>query len=128
MQYFPQLHTTFKLKAVGSLSIPMMLIQTPGSFVWAGSLAARMGWGGWSAWGIYVVSGCLQGTLLMMALSYEMAKRRFGKDGDGEENGRRRNGENGLVQDAQVGYDDDEAGQQQGNGHGERSPLLGTRS
>src|SRR5690349_889527 len=42
VQYFPQIWTTYHLGHVGSLSIPMMVIQTPGSFVWAGSLAARV--------------------------------------------------------------------------------------
>lgn len=71
VQYFPQIWTTFVLKRVGSLSIPMMCIQTPGSFVWAASLASRLGTQGWSAWGVYVVTGCLQGTLLVMGVMYE---------------------------------------------------------
>ncbi|KAJ5539894.1 hypothetical protein N7513_008226 [Penicillium frequentans] len=47
IQYFPQIYTTFRLRHVGSLSIPMMCIQTPGSLVWAASLAAREGAKGW---------------------------------------------------------------------------------
>ena len=78
MQYLPQIYTTFCFKAVGSLSIPMMLIQTPGSFIWAASLATRLGWAGWSAWGVMVVSGFLQGALLIMSLSYEIAARSDG--------------------------------------------------
>lgn len=71
IQYFPQIYTTFHLRCVGSLSIPMMCIQTPGSLVWAASLAARKGWSGWSIWGVLVVTACLQGTLLTMAIYYE---------------------------------------------------------
>ncbi|OQE94664.1 hypothetical protein PENNAL_c0003G09498 [Penicillium nalgiovense] len=71
IQYFPQIYTTFRLRCVGSLSIPMMCIQTPGSLVWAGSLAARKGWSGWSIWGVLVVTACLQGTLLVMAIYFE---------------------------------------------------------
>ena len=71
IQYFPQIYTTFRLRRVGSLSIPMMCIQTPGSLVWAGSLAARKGWSGWSIWGVLVVTACLQGTLLAMAIYFE---------------------------------------------------------
>ena len=48
-----------------------MCIQTPGSLVWAGSLAARLGTEGWSTWGVYVVTACLQGTLLVMAVYFE---------------------------------------------------------
>jgi uncharacterized protein with PQ loop repeat len=71
VQYFPQIYTTFRLQCVGSLSIPMMCIQTPGSLVWAASLAARKGWSGWSIWGVLVVTACLQGTLLTMAIYFE---------------------------------------------------------
>lgn len=54
----------------------MMLIQTPGSFVWAGSLAARLGTEGWSTWGIFLVTGCLQGCLLVMGIYFELKARR----------------------------------------------------
>ena len=59
-----------------SLSIPMMCIQTPGSFVFAGSLAARLGTEGWSSWGMFVVTGCLQGVLLGMGITFELRDRR----------------------------------------------------
>ncbi|RAO64760.1 uncharacterized protein BHQ10_000772 [Talaromyces amestolkiae] len=71
IQYFPQIWTTFRLQKVGSLSIPMMCIQTPGSLVWAASLAQRLGAEGWSAWGVYVITALLQGTLLVMGIYFE---------------------------------------------------------
>ncbi|KIY01881.1 uncharacterized protein Z520_02019 [Fonsecaea multimorphosa CBS 102226] len=80
IQYFPQIYTTYTLKRVGSLSIPMMCIQTPGSFVFAGSLALRLGPEGWSAWGVYLVTGCLQGTLLVMGIYFEVVRRRREKE------------------------------------------------
>ena len=49
----------------------MMCIQTPGSFVWSGSLAKRLGPAGWSTWGIFLVTGVLQGLVLTMCLSFE---------------------------------------------------------
>ncbi len=62
-----------------------MLIQTPGSFLWAASLAMRLGREGWSAWGVYLVTGCLQGCLLVICIMYELAawrrKRSGGVDG-----------------------------------------------
>ncbi|KAI1925947.1 hypothetical protein LOZ12_000106 [Ophidiomyces ophidiicola] len=79
VQYFPQIYTTFFLGRVGSLSIPMMCIQTPGSLVWAASLAARLGAEGWSTWGVYVVTSLLQGTLLVMGIYFEYLNPR-GKD------------------------------------------------
>lgn len=71
IQYFPQIWTTYKLKHAGSLSILMMTIQTPGGFVFAASLAARLGWRGWSSWGVYVLTAIMQGILLSMAIKYE---------------------------------------------------------
>lgn len=53
-----------------------MCIQTPGSFVWAASLAARLGKEGWSAWGVYLVTGCLQGSLLVMGIYFELLRKR----------------------------------------------------
>ncbi|KAJ5188504.1 hypothetical protein N7491_004828 [Penicillium cf. griseofulvum] len=89
IQYLPQIYTTFRLRCVGSLSIPMMCIQTPGSLVWASSLAARKGWSGWSIWGVLVVTACLQGTLLVMAIYFEYFgsnnKREVGRLADGNE-------------------------------------------
>ncbi|KAJ9138394.1 PQ loop repeat protein [Pleurostoma richardsiae] len=72
VQYIPQIWTTYHLKHVGSLSIPMMCIQTPGGFVFAGSLFARLGWGGWSSWGIFLLTATMQGILLSMAIYYEL--------------------------------------------------------
>jgi len=82
-QYIPQIHKTWKLGRVESLSIPMMLIQTPGSFVFAASLAARLGSEGWASWGVFVITGCLQGSLLIMAICFEIRAR---KESDSNEN------------------------------------------
>ena len=76
IQYLPQIWTTWKLQHVMSLSIPMMMIQTPGAFVFATSLALRFGAAGWSTWGVYIVTGCLQGCLLFMAINFELRDRR----------------------------------------------------
>lgn len=110
VQYIPQIYTTWRLQHVLSLSIPMMLIQTPGSFVFSFSLALRLGAGGWSAWGVYLVTGCLQGVLLGMAIGFELRDR---KRAAGE-----RNGES----------TDTAAGNGNGNAGDdvhERTPLLG---
>lgn len=76
VQYLPQIWTTYHLKHVGSLSIPMMCIQTPGGLLFAASLFGRLGSRGWSTWAIYLLTACMQGTLLGMALYYEVAARR----------------------------------------------------
>ncbi|KAF1993323.1 hypothetical protein P154DRAFT_540505 [Amniculicola lignicola CBS 123094] len=104
IQYIPQIVTTYRLKRVGSLSVPMMCIQTPGSFVFAASLARRLGPAGWSAWGLFILTGCLQGCLLGMSLLFLWEERKERRKGEGL---------NGL-----------------GNGNadvGEETPLLGDR-
>lgn len=98
IQYIPQIIMTWRLQETGSLSIPMMCIQTPGSFVFATSLAVRLGPGGWSAWGLFIFTGCLQGCLLAMSLGFLWRDRKAAKSMDA-------NG-NGAV------------------GHNERAPLL----
>jgi hypothetical protein len=79
VQYIPQIITTWRLQETGSLSVVMMCIQTPGSFVFAASLAARLGPGGWSAWGLFIISGCLQGCLLVMSLGFLWRDRKANK-------------------------------------------------
>jgi hypothetical protein len=75
IQYLPQIWMTYRLKHAGSLSIPMMCVQTPGGFLFAASLGARLGWAGWSSWGVYVLTAIMQGIVLCMALSYEWPSR-----------------------------------------------------
>lgn len=105
IQYFPQIYTTLRLRCVGSLSIPMMCIQTPGSLVWAASLAAREGMKGWSIWGVLVVTACFQGTLLVMAIYFEYfgpnSKGKVGRQAEQED--RAPNGHaNGAVAEAET--------------------------
>jgi len=84
IQYLPQIWTTYCERDVGSLSIPMMLIQTPGSFLFATSLAMRLGIKGWSSWGLFLVTGTLQGGLLTMGIIFEIRKRQKGISGNDE--------------------------------------------
>lgn len=84
VQYFPQIWTTYHLKHVGSLSIPMMCIQTPGGFLFAGSLFARLGWPGWSSWGIFLLTAAMQGILLALAIYYEVQARKENSTPDAE--------------------------------------------
>ncbi|KAJ4289463.1 hypothetical protein N0V88_006944 [Collariella sp. IMI 366227] len=66
------------LLAAVHLSIPMMCMQTPGGFLFAASLFARLGWAGWSSWGIFVLTATMQGLLLTMAIYYEIHARKTG--------------------------------------------------
>lgn len=80
-----------------------MCIQTPGSFVWVGSLAARFGWAGWSTWGIYLVTGVLQGCLLVMGIMFEIREWRNRKSGGNGE----REAINGHAADENANEDDE---------------------
>ncbi|KAI9848777.1 MAG: hypothetical protein M1838_000387 [Thelocarpon superellum] len=118
IQYFPQLYTTWRLRAVESLSIPMMCLQTPGSFLWATSLALRLGAEGWSAWGVYLVTGCLQGGLLVMAIYFELFANRPRDFAPGT----------AIHREDHAETDDEGSHVVEGNGEGhrvhERTPLL----
>ena len=85
VQYIPQIWTTWHLKHVGSLSIPMMCIQTPGGFLFAGSLFARLGWEGWSTWFIYLMTAGMQGCLLGMGIYFEYSKNRQQREANGHD-------------------------------------------
>ena len=111
-QYFPQIFTTWRLQSVGSLSIPMMCIQTPGSFVFAGNLAARLGWAGWSTWGLFIFTGILQGTVLAMGISFAIRDRR-----------KRREMEEGNVGNGHAVAAEGEEEEEEN----EETPLLGDR-
>lgn len=74
-----------------------MCIQTPGSFVFSASLAARLGAGGWSAWGVYLVTGCLQGVLLGMAIGFELRDRKEAKKLAAESDAGGSNGSDGSA-------------------------------
>jgi hypothetical protein len=116
VQYIPQIWTTYHLKHVGSLSIPMMCIQTPGGLLFAGSLFARLGWGGWSSWGIFVLTAIMQGILLGLGIYYEI-KRREEKDDVGSQSTARVDEREDL--DALHAGDEED-----GRGNGETAPLL----
>ncbi|KAG9305450.1 hypothetical protein G9A89_021168 [Geosiphon pyriformis] len=77
VQYIPQIWRTWRRKAVGALSIPMMLMQTPGSFLFVYSLAIRPGTN-WTSWIVFLVTGCLQGILLIMCIAWHFRAKRLG--------------------------------------------------
>ncbi|GAA5993153.1 hypothetical protein JCM5350_005387 [Sporobolomyces pararoseus] len=103
-QYAPQLVFTARKKLVGSLSIPMMLLQTPGSFVFVYTLAIRPGVD-FTGWAPYFVTGILQGTLLVLCLIFKRRQAKLGID--------------------DWGNSSDKGSQPREGRHGERSRLLG---
>ncbi|KNE93225.1 hypothetical protein PSTG_13399 [Puccinia striiformis f. sp. tritici PST-78] len=78
-QYLPQIKKTWNLRLVGSLSIPMMIIQTPGSFLFVYSLAIRPGLN-WTTWIVYLVTGILQGVLLILCIFWKIKQQANGID------------------------------------------------
>ena len=89
-----------------------MCIQTPGSFVFAGNLAARLGWAGWSTWGLFIFTGILQGTVLAMGISFAIRDRR-----------KRREMEEGNVGNGHAVAAEGEEEEEEN----EETPLLGDR-
>lgn len=57
----------------------MMLMQTPGAALLTVSLALRPG-ANWTTWIVYAVTGCLQGTLLIMCIYYHFRAKALGYD------------------------------------------------
>lgn len=76
IQYIPQIYFTWKLGDLKSLSILTLVIQAPGAFLFAFSLALRVGVQGWSTWLVYIVTGLLQIVLLVMGIQFWLDKRR----------------------------------------------------
>ncbi|KAJ2827904.1 hypothetical protein IWW50_001653, partial [Coemansia erecta] len=75
LQFFPQIVKTWRSRAVGALSIPMMLMQTPGGFLFAYSIAIRPGVN-WSSWISTFVAATLQGVLLAICLVFDAREKR----------------------------------------------------
>ena len=69
LQFIPQILTTLSLKKVGSLSIPSMLIQCPGSFLFAFSIFIQSGTN-WTSYITYLIGGILQGILLVICIYF----------------------------------------------------------
>ncbi|KAM6501043.1 hypothetical protein JOM56_004057 [Amanita muscaria] len=86
IQYAPQLAYTFNIKLVGALSIPMMMIQTPGAILMVLSIALRPGTN-WTSWITFAVAGIMQGSLLVMCLAWKVRQRRLGVDDFGQKSG-----------------------------------------
>lgn len=69
VQYVPQIIKTIRHQSHGALSIPMMMMQTPGGFL-IGYLLSRLPGTNWTTYMMYIVSACLQGLLLMLCMFY----------------------------------------------------------
>ncbi|KAJ3225948.1 hypothetical protein HK099_005881 [Clydaea vesicula] len=67
VQFVPQIITTFLARRVGALSIPTMLIQCPGSFVFVYSIYIQPGTN-FTSYISYLASGTLQAVLLIIAI------------------------------------------------------------
>ena len=102
VQYAPQIIHTYRMKLVGALSIPMMLIQTPGGILMVTSIALRKGTNWTSAfpsflysflvigesltffcclgWITFAVAAVLQGCLLIMCCLWKIRQDKLGID------------------------------------------------
>ncbi|KAG5462205.1 MAG: hypothetical protein BJ554DRAFT_5496 [Olpidium bornovanus] len=88
VQFLPQIYWTWKAK-VRALSIPMMLLQTPGSFLLAYTISIRPGTN-WTSWITYLVGGTFQGMLLLLCITWHLrgaGTPRLSEDVDGGHGG-----------------------------------------
>ncbi|KAJ1967418.1 hypothetical protein IWQ62_001870 [Dispira parvispora] len=76
VQFFPQIHKTWTSRQVGSLSIPMMLMQTPGGYLFAYSIYVRPGVN-WTSWITYFAAATLQGILLFISVVWHFREKRL---------------------------------------------------
>ncbi|KAJ1562044.1 hypothetical protein HK096_002340 [Nowakowskiella sp. JEL0078] len=79
--WFPQIIKTFQSRRVGSLSIPMMIMQTPGSFVFTYSLMMQPG-ANWTSWISFLASGIQQGILLILCLIFQHQDAKLASTGE----------------------------------------------
>ncbi|THH15531.1 hypothetical protein EW146_g4954 [Bondarzewia mesenterica] len=79
LQYAPQLVHTYRHKLVGALSIPMMLIQTPGGFIIVLSIALQPGTN-WTSWLQFLVAAIMQAVLLGMCITWKYRQHALGID------------------------------------------------
>ena len=78
-QYVPQIIYTARAKLVGSLSIPMMCLQVPGSIIFVYSLAIRPGTN-WTSLAAFIATGVLQLVLLILCCVWKSRQKRMGID------------------------------------------------
>ncbi|KAI9099547.1 hypothetical protein DFS34DRAFT_76467 [Phlyctochytrium arcticum] len=83
-QFLPQIVHTLKTKKIGALSIPTMAMQSPGSLIFAYSLAVQPG-ANWSSWLPYLVSGILQGVLMLICIALSWKEKRETALSDGSQ-------------------------------------------
>lgn len=107
IQFFPQLIKTYNIKHAGTLSIPSMLIQTPGGFFWSYSMYSQPN-SNWSTYLPFLTSAFLQATLLIMCLYFQ-----FTRNTDLDE----------LATDIAI-INENRRSQQHTNSNNEQTPLL----
>ncbi|KAL2911147.1 hypothetical protein HK105_209395 [Polyrhizophydium stewartii] len=69
VQFVPQIVHTWRARSPGALSLPMLMMQCPGSYVFAISLALQPGTN-WTSWVSFLVGGTLQLVLVLMCLYF----------------------------------------------------------
>ncbi|KAI8817966.1 uncharacterized protein EV422DRAFT_539466 [Fimicolochytrium jonesii] len=122
-QFMPQILHTWDLQAVGSLSIPMMLMQCPGSFLVTYSLYIAPG-ANWTSWLPYFMSGSLQGVLLALCIFFTLR--------EGKHSPTRRESDGSRLGDAEEPAQENDGDDGRGDGEdsalGEEAPLLGQKA
>ncbi|KAF3171314.1 hypothetical protein TWF225_005464 [Orbilia oligospora] len=80
-QWLPQVFTTWHLGHLGSLSVAMLALSTPSTWIFGFSLISRVGFAGWSAWIVYVLVGTMQLILIGTAIFFAIRDYQHGEPG-----------------------------------------------
>ncbi|RVD85105.1 uncharacterized protein DFL_003436 [Arthrobotrys flagrans] len=80
-QWLPQVFTTWHLGHLGSLSVAMLALSTPSTWIFGFSLISRVGSAGWSAWIVYVLVGTMQIILIGTAIFFAIRDYQHGEPG-----------------------------------------------
>ncbi|KAK6515851.1 hypothetical protein TWF281_004442 [Arthrobotrys megalospora] len=80
-QWLPQVFTTWHLGHLGSLSVAMLALSTPSTWIFGFSLISRVGFAGWSAWIVYVLVGTMQLILIGTAILFAIRDYQHGEPG-----------------------------------------------
>ena len=76
LQYIPQIWKTFKQKSPGNFSLIMLLLQSPGTYIWATYLALQKG-SNITTWLPLIITATWQLILLIMGFYYTKMQKKY---------------------------------------------------
>jgi uncharacterized protein with PQ loop repeat len=77
VQFMPQVIHTITCRDFGALSLPMLLMQCPGSFLFAYSLSIQSGTN-WTSWIGFLIGGTFQAILILLYILFKFVLKPVG--------------------------------------------------